>query len=237
MGLPATWADINCSCRLTAHASMPAHLPASLQNEGRVHPDELAGGIRCELPWLKLVVAMREPVSQEISGRVHTMGGSTGDGRMDWMPHAAASLPPATRTCCLGVSLLSEPPPPRHPAAEAMAKNVSWFPAQQQPEDECTQRLARGQATMYDCVAMRVAARGDLGYVGALEPWLRAWPTHQLHIIQARRWGGKVCSGGWLLLVEPEDLGARAGGITTALVLQLTPPPPVLLLLHCSMRT
>lgn len=34
----------------------------------------VAMGIRRELPWLKLVVSMREPISAEISGLVHRMG-------------------------------------------------------------------------------------------------------------------------------------------------------------------
>lgn len=37
-------------------------------------PGMVASGIRRELPWLKLVVSMREPISTAISGAVHRMG-------------------------------------------------------------------------------------------------------------------------------------------------------------------
>ncbi|GBG00586.1 hypothetical protein Rsub_13298 [Raphidocelis subcapitata] len=36
-------------------------------------PAVMATGIRRELPWLKLIPSLREPISHEISGRVHTM--------------------------------------------------------------------------------------------------------------------------------------------------------------------
>lgn len=50
---------------------MPAAI-ATLQGHGR-GAGAVAAGIRRELPWLRLVLSMREPISREISGRVHLM--------------------------------------------------------------------------------------------------------------------------------------------------------------------
>ena len=47
-------------------------LPPTLQGGG-LGADTVAAGIRSELPWLRLVLSMREPISREISGRVHLM--------------------------------------------------------------------------------------------------------------------------------------------------------------------
>lgn len=57
----------------------PAHqLPANSTHPTHAvqwqHGGGLATGIRRELPWLKLVASMREPISAEISGLVHRMG-------------------------------------------------------------------------------------------------------------------------------------------------------------------
>ncbi|GBG00370.1 hypothetical protein Rsub_13260 [Raphidocelis subcapitata] len=34
---------------------------------------ELAAGVRYEVPWVKIVISMREPISHQISGKVHTL--------------------------------------------------------------------------------------------------------------------------------------------------------------------
>ena len=34
---------------------------------------DLAAGVRAEVPWVKLIVSMREPISHQISGKVHTL--------------------------------------------------------------------------------------------------------------------------------------------------------------------
>ncbi|GBF98961.1 hypothetical protein Rsub_12607 [Raphidocelis subcapitata] len=34
---------------------------------------ELASGVRYEVPWVKIVISMREPISHQISGKVHTL--------------------------------------------------------------------------------------------------------------------------------------------------------------------
>lgn len=60
-----------------------------------------------------------------------------------------------------------------------------WYTQRAWAEDACCERLRAGNATMYECVRERLAARGgELGYVGSLQPWLAAWPRPQLHIVQ-----------------------------------------------------
>lgn len=57
------------TCRLAApHCPSPYPYPRTQASP------EVVMGIRRELPWLKLVVSMREPISTEISGRLHRMG-------------------------------------------------------------------------------------------------------------------------------------------------------------------
>lgn len=59
-------------------------------------PGVVAAGIRRELPWLKLVVSMREPISAEISGLVHRMGKQAGrrcSAAVGGLPGACKRLP------------------------------------------------------------------------------------------------------------------------------------------------
>ena len=138
-------------------------------------------GIWRELPWLKVVVSMRDPISQKMSAIVHwggerhsvvlntyALGGAPFRPKPEWL---------ASRPSCAELMSIT----PRPAALQTLELDRTQIPSR-----DCSELLFKNESSMYDCLLMAFNEHPHVSgqYHANLQTWLAASPPARFHVLQ-----------------------------------------------------